>query len=278
MCVVYGFFKIENNPRITYLYSGFNVVREAGFHYPGEMHDFWELVCVVDGKLQATAGEKVFALEKGQALLHSPMQFHTLSCPHGKDAEIIIFSFKGRNIPQLQDKVCRIPDLSELKELYELSEKGFNFKDIYFYEPKDGQGKALKFVKELELFLLRLAENQMRPKELSTQGARNYNTITRVLSENVDKRLSVKEIATLCNMSAVGVQKTFSRFAGIGVMEYFNRLKTAKAKELLAGGCTVKEASYKLGFYDPNYFSTVFKRITGSTPESLKVLIKDEKQ
>ena len=274
---MYGFFKIENNPRITHLYSGFNIVYEAGYHYPGEIHDFWERVCVVDGKLQATAGEKIFTLEKGQAILHNPMQFHTLSCPHGKGVEITIFSFKGRNIPQLQDKVCRIPDLSEVKELYALSQKGFDFKDIYFYKPKDEQSRALKFVKELEMFLLRLADNQMRPKELSTQGARNYNTITRVLGENVDKRISVKEIATLCNMSAVGVQKTFSRFAGIGVMEYFNRLKVAKAKEFLASGSTVKETSYKLGFYDPNYFSTVFKRITGSTPESLKALTKDEK-
>lgn len=275
---MYKFLKVENNPRITYLYSGFTTIREAGYHYRGESHDFWELLCVVEGKLQATAGEKVFALEKGQAILHNPMQFHTISCPHGRDAEIIIFSFKGRNIPQLQDKICLISDMGRLKELFALSQRAFEFEDIYFTGVSGSQSDALKFIKGLELLLLQLAANSMRPKELSTHGARNYNTITRVLGENIDKRLSIKEIANLCNMSAVGMQKTFSRFAGIGVMEYFNRLKVNKAKEHLSEGCSVKETAYKVGFYDANYFSTVFKRITGSTPESLKTLAKEDSQ
>lgn len=274
---MYGFIKIENNPRITHLYSGFTALREAGFQYKGESHDFWELVCVTGGKLQATAGEHVYVLEKGQAMLHNPMQFHTINCSQGSHAEIIIFSFKGRNIPALQNNVCNITDLSEVKKLFSDSQKAFNFKGIYFDGVRDDATAALKFVKRLELFLLRLSDNLASPNELTTQGARNYNTVIHVLSENIDKRLSVKEIAELCNMSAVGVQKTFSRYAGIGVMEYFNRLKIAKAKELLAEGCTVKETSLKLGFYDPNYFSTVFKRITGATPETLKVYKKEER-
>lgn len=267
---MYKFFKIENNPRITHLYSGFTAVREAGFHYKGECHDFWELVCVMSGRMQATAGDRVFLLEKGQAILHNPMQFHTVNCSQGCDAEIVIFSFKGYNIPQLQDNVCNIGDINEVKKLFAQAEDAFEFEDIYFQGIKSSENAALKFVKRFENFLLNLTDNLVDPNVLTTQGARNYNTLIRLLNENIDKRLSVKEIAELCNMSAVGVQKTFSKFAGIGVMEYFNRLKIAKAKEYLSEGCSVKETSLKLGFYDPNYFSTVFKRITGSTPESMK--------
>lgn len=274
---MYKFLKVENNPRITHLYSGFTAVREAGYHYPGESHDFWELVCVIDGKFQATAGDRVFLIEKGQAILHSPMQFHTINCSQGTDAEIIIFSFKGYNIPQLQDNVCNINDINAVKELFAYAQKAFCFDDIYFACVKENENTALKFVKRLEQFLLKLADNLVDPNVLTTQGARNYNTVIQKLNENIDKRLSVKEIAEACNMSAVGVQKTFSRFAGIGVMEYFNRLKVVKAKELLAEGSSVKEVALKLGFYDPNYFSTVFKRIEGTTPESFKVYTKEDK-
>ncbi len=275
---MYKFMKIENNPRITHLYSGFTAVREAGFHYPGESHDFWELVCVIEGRLQATAGDRVFMLEKGQAILHSPMQFHTINCSQGTDAEIIIFSFKGYNIPQLQDNVCNINDINAVKKLFDDAREAFNFDDIYFVSIRESENAALKFVKRLEQFLLKLKDNLVDPNVLTTQGARNYNVVIQTLNENIDKRLSVKEIAELCNMSAVGVQKTFSRFAGIGVMEYFNRLKVIKAKELLAEGYSVKETALKLGFYDPNYFSTVFKRIEGATPESLKVYVRDDKK
>ena len=74
------------------------------------------------------------------------------------------------------------------------------------------------------------------------------------------------ELAFLCNMSAINLQKIFSRYAGVGVMEYFNRVKMRKATELLEEGLSVKETALRLGFHDQNYFSTVFKRIIGVAP------------
>ena len=71
-------------------------------------------------------------------------------------------------------------------------------------------------------------------------------------------------------MSEINLQKTFSRYAGVGIMEYFNRIKMRKATELLVEGLSVKETALKLGFHDQNYFSTMFKRITGHTPSKIK--------
>ena len=273
---MYKSFKIEKCPRITALYSGFTAVREVGYQYYGEGHDFWEMVFIMNGKLQETAGEKVFLLEKGEAIVHNPMQFHAMSCSCGVDATILIFSFAGKNIPLLHDNVYRVDDLSEVKALLELAHKAFTFDDIYFNGFKGDKNEGYKFVKELELFIMHLAENLTKPKVLTTQGAQNYNTVIKVMEQNIDKRLSVGEIAKLCNMSSISLQKTFARFAHIGVMEYFNRLKVVKAKQYLKEGCTVKETALRLGFYDPNYFSTVFKRITGNTPEALKIYGLDE--
>ena len=53
-------------------------------------------------------------------------------------------------------------------------------------------------------------------------------------------------------------------------MEYFNRLKIEKAKQYLKEGNSVKETALRLGFYDTNYFSTVFKRITGNSPNKVR--------
>ena len=114
-------YKISNNPHITSLYTAFKRHMESNFTFDGESHDFWELVCVIEGKVGVTAGSNIFSLEKGQAILHSPMQFHRLYSEGDTSPAVIIFSFNGENIPDISDKICRINNLSELYEIYEYS-------------------------------------------------------------------------------------------------------------------------------------------------------------
>lgn len=269
---MYEFQKVDKGFRITSLYTGFSATREKGFHFVGENHDFWEIVCVLEGKLLAAADEQVFVLEKGQAIVHNPMQFHNISCTQECGTEFAIFTFEAKNMPQLQNKVYQIEDLSEVYELCRLANKYFYFKDVIHFDGlKYDLNRAMRFVKRLELFILNLHESVSEDYVLKTASARNYLYIVQLLNQNLSKRLTVKEIAALCNMSAVGVQKTFAKYAGIGVMEFFNRLKIKNAKILLEKGCSVKETALMLGFEDPNYFSTVFKRITGNSPLKEKI-------
>lgn len=84
------------------------------------------------------------------------------------------------------------------------------------------------------------------------------------------ENLSVPQIAELCNMSQICLQQTFSKYAGMGIIKYFNRLKIEKAIKMLQKGSSVQETADALGFSSQNYFSTTFKRITGKTPTSYK--------
>ena len=40
----------------------------SDFSFPGESHDFWELVCVDRGEIDALAGERRLTLKKGNIL------------------------------------------------------------------------------------------------------------------------------------------------------------------------------------------------------------------
>ena len=53
-------------------------------------------------------------------------------------------------------------------------------------------------------------------------------------------------------------------------MKYFNNIKITAAKSMLKEGFTVKETSEKFGFSNQNYFSTVFKKITGKSPSDFR--------
>ena len=126
-------------------------------------------------------------------------------------------------------------------------------------------------VKEWERFLLELTGLKKQvDREKKTRPARNYASIVRVLEEHIHENLSVEEIAELCKMSAASVKQTFSRYAGVGIMSYFNRMKVEAAVFMLRSGSSVQETAAALGFSSQNYFSTVFKRIMGKPPTAYK--------
>ena len=263
-------FKIENNPKIYGIYTAFAQKIAPDFRFRGESHDFWELLCVTEGQISVTADDNVFTLKKGQAILHSPMQFHNITAMGSTQSVIAVFSFSGENIPNLQNRVFEVEDLSKIKTLLELANKYFVIRHRFsIKEPKRNDNSHLIYVKYLELFLLELENTLSSNGKAPSQSAENYSLIVNVLNNNLDKRFSVTELASLCNMSEINLQKTFSRYAGVGVMEYFNRKKMQKASDLLKNGASVKQAALQVGFHDQNYFSTVFKRIIGYPPSQI---------
>jgi transcriptional regulator GlxA family with amidase domain len=138
---------------------------------------------------------------------------------------------------------------------------------------KDGcERQAAIAVKRLELFLLEtICTSNDATRAISTsQSSKNYATVVRFLEANLGQSLSVAEIARACNMSEVNLKKTFSRYAGMGVMQYFNRLKIYAAIELLRKGSTVREAAEAVGFSNQNYFCKVFTRIMERPPKHYK--------
>jgi AraC-like DNA-binding protein len=186
------------------------------------------------------------------------------------NSSITVFSFSGEDIPNLQNKVFEIGNISETKALLELAKKHYVIRHKFsLKEPINSGLEHLIYIKNLELFLIKLANNNQRNSASHSHSAQNYSYIIKTIKENIDKRLSITQLATLCNMSSINLQKTFSKYAGVGVMEYFNRIKMQKAIELLENGKSVKQTALLLGFEDQNYFSTVFKRITGNTPSSI---------
>ena len=264
-------FIIDNNLKITKIFTAFMQHFSPDYKFRGEAHNFYEIVCVIEGSAIVVADDNIFTLKKGEAILHPPMQFHNISNFESKNTTIAVFTFTGDNIPNLNNKICNINDISIIKSLCELSDKYYIKKGYWVIGLKKNNTEHLKFIKNLELFLLSLSINNSKAITGQTQGAINYSLIVKTMDENIHKRLSVSELAKLTNMSEINLQKTFSKYAGVGVKEYFTRIQMRKAEEYLREGKSVKEAALLLGYNDQNYFSTVFKRTIGHTPSHIKI-------
>lgn len=88
---------------------------------------------------------------------------------------------------------------------------------------------------------------------------------------NYDKRFSLDDMASLCNISPSYFSKLFNRITGDSFSNYVNQVRVEKACELLANTDTpITVIALDLGFEDNSYFDKVFKRIKGVTPSVYK--------
>lgn len=87
------------------------------------------------------------------------------------------------------------------------------------------------------------------------------------INENYRKKLSLEDIAQYINLSVVHTSRLFKKETGKTVLDYISEVKLTKAKQMLdTGKYKVYEVADELGFNNAHYFSTLFKKFTGSTP------------
>jgi two-component system response regulator YesN len=82
-----------------------------------------------------------------------------------------------------------------------------------------------------------------------------------------DPDLSLNEVAGRVNLSASHFSVVFSQETGQTFKEYLTEARINKAKELLlTSALRSADIAYQVGYNDPHYFSSVFKKQTGLSP------------
>lgn len=257
------------------------------FDYPGDMHDFWEMVYVMDGNATITEDENVYLMTSGNVIFHRPLEFHKLYIQYQQNSptKIMILSFKcsGSAIESLGDGLFMMSDSQQkdLIDMYNTIMSTYKWVEGEGLVPLNAVGENTKNLDEmivyskLTVMLLTLAKNLLpvKSEELQTRvssGIYNYKRMMEILNEHIYEDLSVDDIASMGCMSRSNVQKLFKTYSGCGVMQQFNRIKVAKAMDLIKAGMNINEISSRLAYTSPNYFSEVFKREVGVLPSRFK--------
>ncbi len=259
------------NFRINSINSAFIRDAHENFYYDGEMHDFWEMIYAKSGSITVSEDEKIYELYEGQAIFHKPMEFHRLRSKKGQKAELVIISFsaEGDLIEPLGNGLFEF-NLYLREMLFDTLRQitsAFDCSGIPLKESgKNPIEEKLSFSKLEALLLSVLSEVSPSRKQSYSIGAHNYKKIIDVMNSHIDENLSVNDIAKLCCLSPGNLKKTFKTYAGLGVMQHFNRLRIIRSTEYLRQGMTVTDISRKMGYSSTGYFSTVFKKETGVSP------------
>lgn len=83
--------------------------------------------------------------------------------------------------------------------------------------------------------------------------------------------ISLHDVASSVGLSSCYFSYLFKKEVGQKFIDYLTHLRMEKAKELLlTTNSSVAEVAHRVGYHDPNYFSKVFKNLTGFPPKHFK--------
>jgi AraC-like DNA-binding protein len=101
------------------------------------------------------------------------------------------------------------------------------------------------------------------------------NDTIRYMKAHLENKLTVDDMAYQHQLSASHFSNIFRKKTGMPPIDYFINLKMQRACQLLhANEIKIKEVAMDLGYDDPYYFSRLFKRFMGASPEQYRLTTK----
>ncbi len=90
------------------------------------------------------------------------------------------------------------------------------------------------------------------------------------MEEHFGEALGVDRIAREAHYSKFHFIRLFRKIYGLTPGQYLTRIRVAKARVMLAGGCRVGDACYAAGFTSISSFSTLFRTLEGASPGAFR--------
>ena len=263
------------------------------FVFDGEKHDFWEMVYIDKGKVQIRSDEENIILSRGEIFFHRPNEFHSIKALHSAP-NFFVVSF-----------VCHSPLMVYLEKYHTVLNKtlhGFissvikEAENTYFIPKNDPTLKKLvkketapiggeQLIKTyLEQFLIFLIRNIVKKDKNSSvfpskesMETHLVSSAKRLFEEKAEELFRIDDLCATLGYSKSYLSKLFHEQTGTTLAAYAVETKIKRAKQLIReGGLNFAQISDRLSFDNPQYFSRVFKRVTGMTPTEFKLSLNFE--
>jgi len=97
--------------------------------------------------------------------------------------------------------------------------------------------------------------------------------VTEYIQQNLDKKLTLAELAAVVCMSPYHFAHLFKDSTGVPPHRFVVRQRIARARGVLATPeLSIAQISRMVGFRTPSHFTTVFRRVLGITPGTYRTV------
>jgi len=281
--------KLEHDLNIRRLYSLHYFQFAAGYIFPGEKHNFWEMVYIDQGEADIGADNNIYRLVQGMVIFHKPNEFHNIWADRGNGPNIVVISFETsspamhyfknkqfvldgqqrRLLSQIiaEAQLCFGPvlDISEQTQLIPLDSAPFGSQQLIGMYLM--QLLILINRKQGAIALPNKVKGVRLTQEQSAQDT--IELITRLMRATPDGSLTIEQLCKSSGIGLTALKECFRKYNYTGVMEHYRLIRLTEARRLLREGrLNITQISEKLGYSSVHYFSSQFKRIIGLSPSS----------
>jgi len=274
-------YKLAEQIMINDIFSCFYFELSSRQQFNGERHNFWEIVYVDKGEVNANTESGYYQLNQGNILVHSPNEYHKLETTGSKAPNLFIITFRCDNeAMRFFDtyKLFRIGQLEHalLARLMKECLNSFQLNSFPISPKPDSPFAAEQLCKiYLELLLIQIirSEQSDTPKTalLSTtkenQSAQLSKQIIAYLEQNIANKMTLDHLCAQFSISKTQINILFKGAVGTGIIAYINQLKIDLAKKYIREETyNLTEISNLLGYSSVHYFSRHFKKTVSMTP------------
>ncbi len=268
------------------LEKGFGVSvekRDADYSMNGcHTHEHYEIFMVLEGSCRMNVYDKLYKLDAGDVALIKPGVSHynfglsehkRLLVEFSDEYISSYFTDKAKNyLYECFD--AEIMHLSEemAQELWGLYNR---MSGVISGDNADPMQRFLflsRIIGEFSVAYRNCSEvNIVRPVCSDSAAVTRLNAITGYIAHNYTTISSLDEIAQECYISKSHMCRMFRAELGVSVVSYINTLKLRYACELLREDkLSMSEIASKCGFHSSQYFSRIFKKKQGITPQEYR--------
>ncbi|MDO4298143.1 MAG: AraC family transcriptional regulator [Lachnospiraceae bacterium] len=256
----------ENKPDYFLSYK-----ETSSLQYPLHLHQYIELVHVVEGLLEMQIGDEKYMIHPGEIALifpNIPHDYHTLS--KTGETQLNIMNCYVDLLPLLKPQLLKKHPVSPKLSADQIHEDVlYAEKRLYELRPVE-TNKALTG-SLLSLLLCRLfselslEDYQEQPPQDITSGVISY------IADHYLEEITLSSVANHFGIGKYALSRIFSNVLGCNFITYVNSLRIDYAKFLLMNtDMNIIRIAIESGFHNQQTFNRVFKKIHGCTPKEYR--------
>jgi AraC family transcriptional regulator, arabinose operon regulatory protein len=224
------------------------------------------IIYLVNGTGHYKIGQETIAANSGSIIIYTPSQDQDYYYKAHEKTELYWIHFTGAEAEKLLTRLGFINDIiyqvgihTECIALFENIIHELQIHKPYF------QDICISYLLQLLALFSRSLNFSHSGKELFKD--KYMENVIKAMNLEFQQEHQIEHYAEISNLSIFQFIRNFKKATGLAPAKYIERIRIAKAKELLCdSNLSVTEISYIIGYKDPFYFSKVFKRSTGLTP------------
>ncbi len=252
---------------------------KARYHYRDRINGAPEdhLMMCMGGHGYVVVNDKKSHLRAGELLIIPRNCRHTYWAAENRPWSIYWMHFRGEDssyyverIPQVAepvaiDQAARIEAVLLFQDCLQTLESGYTLPTLIY------AAQAARHILSLLLF-----RNSALPMKQSTKSHRlNCDAVIEYMHLRIAEPVRLEEFAGEARLSVSHFSEMFREQVHQSPMSYFTQLKIRAACRLLdLTGKSVKVVALETGYTDPYYFSRVFKKVMGISPDKYRVIKK----